>query len=30
VGDVVYCIGEKADLEIIPAWFDPVLDKKRK
>lgn len=29
VGDVVYCIGEKADLELVPSWFDPVLNVKK-
>ena len=29
IGDVVYCIGEKADLELVPSWFDPVLNVKK-
>ena len=29
IGDVVYCIGQKADLEIAPGWFDPILDQKK-
>ncbi len=29
IGDVVYCIGQKADLEIAPGWFGPILDQKK-
>jgi CPA2 family monovalent cation:H+ antiporter-2 len=29
IGDVVYCIGQKADLKIAPGWFDPILDQKK-
>ena len=29
IGDVVYCIGPKADLEIAPGWFEPILDQKK-